>query len=291
MRRLGAAIGIVALVLAACGETTRAVEPGEPLAEIIATASPGTVLHLEAGSHSGPIVVDRPVELVAEPGAVVTGVPGSPAVLVASNAVTLRDLVVSGGDTGIHVVDSVDVVLEGVEVRGSQWHGILVDDSSVTVTDCLVWGLEAELAQGLEIRNADGRPESLVQGCRIEGPLYEGLVAHVSHVRFIDNVVVGSRERGVYITEMSDGRMEGNTVANSQGAAFFCGDMSRCTVVDNMADGIGSGKQGQTSGGGHGVVVHAQSAAFIDGLAWDDLAGDPVMVMLEGEVVGESLYP
>lgn len=284
-------LGTVALLLAACTDAPISVDPDESLVDVIASVPAGSIVRVEAGSHVGPLVIDRPIELVAEPGAMVTGSPDTPAVVIESDDVTVRDLVVAGGYSGIHVIDSMNVVLDGVEVRGAQWHGILVDDSSVTVTDCLIWGLQAALAQGFEIRNADGRPASLVQGCTIEGPLYEGLVAHVSHVSFVDNVVIGSRDRGLVITEMSDGRMEGNTVTNSQGAAYFCGDMSRCSVVDNVADGIGGSQQSYTSGGGHGVVVHGMSAAFVDGLTWDDLAGYPLLVMLEGELVGESLYP
>jgi len=291
VRRTSVGLGIVALLLAACTEAPISVGPGDSLSDVISSVPAGSVVHLEAGTHVGPFVIDRPIELVGEAGAIVSGPPDTPAVVIKSDEVTVRDLVVSGGYSGIHVVDSEGVVLDRVEVRGAQWHGILVDDSSVVVTDCHIWGLEAGLSQGFEIRNADGRPGSLVQGCRIEGPLYEGLVAHVSHVSFIDNVVTGSRERGLSVTEMSDGRMEGNTVTNSQGTAYFCGDMSHCSVVDNMADGIAGSRRGNKSGGGHGVVVHTMSVAFVDGLTWNDLAGDPLVVMLESEIVGESLYP
>lgn len=289
--RIWVGLGTLALLFAACSKAPISVDPDDSLLDVISSVPAGSVVHLGAGSYVGPLVIDRSIELVGEPGVVVTGPPDTPVILIESNDVTVRDLVVDGGHSGIHVVDSLNVVLDGIEVRGAQWHGILVDDSSVVVTDCLISGLEAALAQGFEIRNADGRPESLVQGCRIEGPVYEGLVAHVSHVRFVDNVVIGSQERGLYITEMSDGRMEGNTVANSQGAAYFCGDMSHCSVVDNVADGIGGSEQVYTSGGGHGLVVHYHSRAFVEDLTVIDLAGEPVMVMVESELAPESLYP
>jgi nitrous oxidase accessory protein NosD len=291
VRRTGVWLGTIALLLAACSEAPISVSPDDSLADVISSVPAGSVVHLEAGSYVGPLVIDRPIELVGAPGVIVTGPPDTPTIVIESDGVTVRDLVVAGGHSGIHVIDALNVVLDGVEVRGAQWHGILVDDSSVVVTDCLIWGLEAALAQGFEIRNADGRPGSLVQGCRIEGPLYEGLVAHVSHVSFVDNVVIGSRKRGLYITEMSDGRMEGNTVANSQGAAYFCGDMSRCSVVDNVADGIGRSQQDHASGGGHGLVVHYHSRAFVDGLTVNDVAGEPVMLMVESSIAPDSLYP
>jgi nitrous oxidase accessory protein NosD len=279
------------LIVAACSGPMVSVGIDQSLSDAIAAAPDGTVLHLAPGAYRGPIVIDRPIELIGEPGTVIEAPPDGPAILIESDDVTIRDLAVKGGDAGIHVVDVVNVVLDGVEVRGAEWHGILVDDSAVEVRDCLIWGMGAQLAQGFEIRNAVGRPESVVERCRIEGPLYEGLVAHVSHVRFVDNEVTGSREHGLSITEMSDGRMEGNTVTNAQGNAYFCGDMSRCSVVDNMADGIGDSSQGSRSGGGHAVVIHSLSAAYVDGLSWNDIAGDPMLVMLDGEIAPDSLYP
>ncbi len=176
-------------------------------------------------------------------------------------------------------------------MRGAQWHGILVDDSHVVVIDCRISGLQAPFAQGFEIRNADSRAASRVEGCQIEGPVFEGLVAHVSHVTFVNNVVNGSLERGIVITEMSNGRMEGNVVKNVQGSAYFCGDMSLCSVVDNVANSVQEALPAHASGAGHGLVVHFHSQAFVEGLEVVGAAGEDVLVMLASELVSESVYP
>lgn len=286
-----AALGALLLLVASCTDSAASIGADESLVDAISSAPAGSVLHIPAGRYVGPIVIDRPIELVGEPGAVIESPPDLPGILISSDDVTIRDVVVEGGRSGIRIVNAENVVLDGIEVRGAQWHGILADDSHVVVTDCRISGLLAPLPQGFEIRNADGRPASRVEGCRIEGPVFEGLVAHVSHVTFIDNVVSGSTERGVNITEMSDGRMEGNTVKDAAGAAFFCGDMSNCSVVDNLVDGISEADGGYVSGGGHGLVVHYRSRAFVDDLTVIDAAGEPVMVMVESELVPESLYP
>ncbi len=284
---------LVALVLivAACSESALSVGADESLMDVISSAPAGSVVRIPAGVHVGPIVIDQPIQLLGEPGAVIEAPPGSPVILIESDDVTIRDVTLLGGRSGIRVVDAENVVLDGVEVRGAQWHGILADDSHVVVTDCRISGLLAELSQGFEIRNSDGRTASRVEGCHIEGPVFEGLVAHVSHVTFVDNVVTGSLERGLVITEMSDGRMQGNTVEDAYGAAYFCGDMSRCSVVDNAVDGMREAEVGHASGGGHGLVVHYHSLAFVDGLTVNDVTGEPVMLMFDSELAAESLFP
>lgn len=290
MKRLFVALG-AAMLAAACAPAGQSVAPGDSLSAGIASAPEAGVIRLEAGTHQGPLVIDRPVELIGEPGAVIIAPTASPAVVIESDNVTIRDLTIEGGSSGVHVVDSENIELDGVEVHGAQWHGFLVDDSHVVVTGCRVSGLLEQLSQGFEIRNADGRAASRVEGCVIEGPVNEGLVAHVSHVTFVDNQVTGSAGLGINITEMSDGRMERNTVRNASGAAYFCGDGSRCSVVDNVADGIGVAEPVHTSGLGHGVVVHAMSRAYVDGNVATNLMGQPVVVMLQGELSDESLYP
>ena len=161
----------------------------------------------------------------------------------------------------------------------------------MTITDCVISDLKADYPQGVEIINSDARPPSLVEGCVIYGPVVEGLVSHISHVTFRNNRVTGSTERGIAVTEMSDGRMEGNRVSDAVGAAFYCGDMSHCSVVDNLVDGVASEGVGFRSSEGHGLVVYFHSQAFVEGLEVAGAAGEDVLVMLGSELVSESLYP
>ncbi len=85
--------------------------------------------------------------------------------------------------------------------------------------------------------------------------------------------------------------MEGNSVSDAVGAAFYCGDMSHCSVVDNQANGVAAEGVGFRSSEGHGLVVHFHSQAFVEGFEVADAMGDDVLVMLGSELVSESLYP
>ena len=289
-RRIGAvALLTSALLVAACGPSSTTV--GDDLAAAIAAAEPGAILELAPGRYSGPLVIDKPLTLVGAPGAVIEAPDDAPGITVSDTSdVTLRGLRIEGGSSGILIRRSLAVAIEEVTVSQAMWHGILAQDSEVAVTQCLITGLRAPTPQGIEIVNSDGRPPSLVDGCRIEGPVFEGVVAHVSHVTFTDNEVVGSMERGIVITEMSDGRMEGNRVIDSQGSAYFCGDMSNCSIVDNAVDGIAPGGQ-HRSAQGHGVVVHYHSHAYVEGLEASGVQGEEVLLMLGSGLLDESPYP
>ncbi len=279
----------VAIVASACGAGS---EPVAGLADLVADASPGDRIEVPAGTHAGPIVIDKAIALVGLGGVVIVAPHDTPAItIVGTSDVLVSDLTVEGGESGVWVDGSVGVTLDRVTVRGAEWHGIYAQDAQITVRDCVIGDLRAPHPQGVEIINSDSRPASLVEGCRIEGPVVEGVVSHVAHVTFRDNEVVGSTLRGIAVTEMSDGRIEGNRVLDATGSAYFCGDMSRCSVVDNVAQGVASENAGFRSSDGHGLVVHFHSQAFVDKLMVGGLEGEGLVVMIDSGLSPTSLYP
>jgi len=288
--KLWVALLLAAFVLASCGPGDS--RPALELSDLVEAAEPGAVIKVSAGRHAGPIVIDKPLSLVGEESSVIVGTADQPAVsVIGVSGVELSNLTIDGGKSGIEVRDSIEVVLDNLTIRNAQWHGIFVQDGSVSITDCVISHLQADYPQGVEINNSDARPPSLVEGCVIHGPVVEGVVSHISHVTFRNNQVTGSTQRGIAVTEMSDGRMEGNRVSDAVGAAFYCGDMSHCSVVDNLADGVAAEGVGFRSSEGHGLVVHFHSQAFVEGLEVVDVMGEDVIVMLGSELVSESVYP
>ncbi len=289
--RLVAASAVLALVIGAC-DTAAPATGRIDLAATIEAAEPGGRVDLPAGIYEGPLVIDKPLTLVGETGTVITSPFGAPVIYILDvDGVELSNLIIEGGDSGVSVRRSTGVVLDRLTILGARWHGIFAHDAEITVRDCHVAGLTEQLAQGVEIINSDGRRPSLVEGCLIEGPVYEGVVSHVSHVTFRNNEVRGSTERGVVVTEMSAGRIEGNRVFDAIGNAYYCGDMSICSVVDNLAQHVSSAGVGFLSTDGHGLVVHFHSRAFVEDLRVGDIEGDGLLVMLESELSPVSLYP
>ncbi len=271
---------LAALLLLLTSGAGTAGAPVSDLAAAVAAAPAGSVLRAMPGHHAGPVVIDRPVTIVFEPGAtVVAANEGIGIEIVETDGVTLDGATVTGGKHGIVVRHSTAVRFHDATAIDAGYHGIFVQNSEVTVAGCRIAGLTSPMAQGLEITNSDGRPASTVRGCRVTGPAHEGIVAHVSKVTFADNVVTGTTERGVSITEMSQGRALRNVVRDSSGTAYWCGDMSMCTFLDNRATGVEASTPGFRSSEGHGLVVQFHSHAVIGGFEATDFTGRAVLEM------------
>ena len=214
---------------------------------------PPTV-HLAAGVHQGPLVIDRRERVVGERGAIVRG-----GIVVRAHGVTVKNVTVIGGEDGI-VVDGVnDVVLDGVTVSGFQLDGIHVRRAAVTIKNCSIDSLGNPYAQGIDISYAFDKETSHVMGCTIVGG-QEGIAAHFVNVDLMDNHVSRTRLRGISMTEMSMGMIESNDVRSATGVGILCNDHSMCMIEKNTVVGTRAVPGGAWTGG-YGVLVAYSSEA------------------------------
>jgi len=219
---------------------------------------PPTV-HLAAGVHRGPLVLDEAQTLAGRPGAIVQG-----GIVITADDVTVRDVTVMDGDFGVEVVDAEDVVLERVTVAGAELDGINVRRSSVVIRDCVISRLRSEYAQGIDISFGFDLAPSVVEGCTVLGGM-EGIVSHFAHVDLRDNRVVGTMLRGITVTEMSMGVVHGNSVADAFGVGIFCGDFSVCEIDRNAVVGTSADvRSGDKTRAGHPIVSHFGAKATLD---------------------------
>ena len=186
------------------------------------------VVHLAAGVHKGPLVIDRRETLVGEQGAVVRG-----GIIVRADDVTIRNVAVVGGENGIEVDEARDVVLDHVSISGAQLDGIHVRRSNVEIRDCTIDSGANPWAQGIDISFSYDLPESMVMGCTITGGR-EGIVTHSVQAMLVDNRVRGTQLRGISVTEMSMGMVERNDVHDALGIGIYCGDRSMCEIEHNV---------------------------------------------------------
>jgi hypothetical protein len=131
--RAGAAVAVLVLVSLAL------------FAGVALAMQPPTV-HLSAGIHEGPLILDHAQNLVGEPGAVVRG-----GIVVTADNVTIRNVTVIGGENGIEVDDAHNVTLDRVRISGVKLDGIHVRRSSVAIRNCLIHSPAGEYAQGIDI--------------------------------------------------------------------------------------------------------------------------------------------
>jgi nitrous oxidase accessory protein NosD len=216
-------------------------------------AQPPTI-HLR-GTVQGPLVLDRAQTLVGEEGAVVRG-----GIVIRADDVTVRDVTVFGGEIGIEVRDSEDVVLDGVRIAGTTMDGISARRSSLAVRDCRIEMPSVAEAQGIDISFAASLAPSSVRRCEVTGGS-EGIVSHMAMVEISENRVSGTRMRGIAVTEMSMGSVDRNVVEDAAGVGIFCGDYSHCEISENSVSGTTSDGSGVASRGGYGIVAHYYAVA------------------------------
>jgi nitrous oxidase accessory protein NosD len=233
----------------------------------VAWATRPPTVTLAAGVHQGPVLLDREQHLVGEPGAVVRG-----GILVTADGVVVRGVTVIGGEHGIEVDGATGVRLENVRVSGATLDGISVRRGQVTIRNCIVQST-GPYGQGIDISFAFDLPPSVVEGCVLHGG-QEGLVSHSAHVRFEDNVVTGTSLRGITVTEMSMGAVEGNHVEDTLGVGIFCGDYSVCEITDNS---VRATRPDERSGdgfrAGFGILAHFGAKATVSGNSVTDSPG------------------
>jgi hypothetical protein len=216
---------------------------------------PPTV-HLAAGVHTGPLVLDHPQTLVGEPGTVVRG-----PILVTADHVIVRNITVDArGEYGIVVDAAEHVLLDRVRVNGATLDGIHVRMSQVSIRDCAVTSPPG-YTQGIDISFAMHLGMSNVHGCTVVGG-NEGIVTHMAMVDVARNEVRDTKLRAIDMTEMSMGEIRHNSVRSAVGVGIFCGDHSECEIERNHVAGTRVDKASEDlSRAGYGIVVHWNSKA------------------------------
>lgn len=224
----------------------------------VALAMQPPTVRLSTGIHKGPLILDHAQTLVGEPGAVVRG-----GIVITADNVTVRDVTVVGGESGIEVDDAHNVTLERVRVSGADLDGIHVRRATVKIRDCLIHSPASAYAQGIDISFGFDLAPSLVEGCTVIGGR-EGIVTHFAMAHVENNRVVGTTLRALTLTEMSMAVVEGNHVENSLGVGIYCGDSSECEIDDNSVRDIRPDEaSGDLTRLGYGIVVHSGAKAVL----------------------------
>lgn len=241
------------------------VKVGDDVRAALRDAPAGAIVELEAGTHRGPLTLDEPLTLQGQPGATVTAASDEASVVtVTADNVSIQDLGIAGAASGVVVREAENVRLHSLDIEGADLHGIEIVDASGHVSAVRVTELSHALAQGIEIRNSDGRPDSVIENSTIVGGM-EGIVSHVAELVIRNNVVSDTTMRGITVTEMSDAVVSGNRVRGVTGAGMYCGDMSRCQFEGNTVTGVAGDERGRsTAGWGLVVTYHAAASSHDD---------------------------
>jgi len=193
------AVGTAATIAAAPpARAATVVVPATPgaAAAAIAAASPGDIVTLAAGTHRGPLRIDRSLTLRGEPGTVVTGDGDGTVIEIVADGVTIEDLAVERSGNRVMTVDT------GIRVGAVRNPAL----RRVTLRDVL-YGIYAERAEGL-----------VVEDCKLTG-----------RVRPLDQSGNGN---GIHLWYTHDARLTGNAVDRFQDGIYLS-FADRTQVTDN----------------------------------------------------------
>jgi nitrous oxidase accessory protein len=224
----------------------RTIEPSEPLQQALDGLPAGSTLRLAPGVHRGPALVDRPIELAGEPGAVIDGRGTGSVLTIVADDVWVHDLRITGSgferqrdDSGVVAAGdrfriervAVDGVYLGIDVRKGD--AGLVRDCTVKGDPAAAFGMRGDGIRlwetvGTTVEQndlADVRDlvvwysdDNLIRGNVIRGSRYGTHLMHTSGNRietnrYEDDVV------GVFVMYSDATLIEGNTVAGAHGEA------------------------------------------------------------------------
>ena len=286
---LGMTLGVAAALSLIVLSSTRVqwVAAEHSLQDAINRAPAGSVLHLRPGLYAGPLLISRSLTLIGP--ATIVGGPDRAVITIAASGVSLSDLDVRGGDTGVLITRATRVNLENIAVTGAARRGIDIVQSSAQIHRCHVTDLTSQFAWGIGIVNSGGRAPTTVEACWVAG-VQEGIVSHVSSVFIRDNDVRRTATRGIVVTEMSSGDVERNRIEQASGTGLYCGDRSICYLRSNTVKGMRPDPDSPvTWSRGYGAVLLFGADAYVDANVFIDTAMPGVGVFVNSTLHTEPI--
>ena len=198
------------------------------LARAIAEAPSGDTIRIRPGTHAGPLLVARPLVLLAEPGAVLDGGGAGTVLTIRADSVVVRGLAVRGSGRSL---DHDDAAIKLERCTGCRLEQIRVDDAlhgiyllrshGVAITGARITGpAMVESSRGNGIHLFDSRGNRLA-GNHIRGTRDGIYFSFASGNEIVGNDIRGVRY-GLHYMYSDDNRFERNVFAeNAAGAAIM----------------------------------------------------------------------
>lgn len=245
----------------------RRVAEGSDLNMAIAGAAPGDVLHLGPGIHAGPVLIDRPLTLTGDDGAVIDGGGTGSVITVTGQDVTIAGLIIRGSgsdhaeiDAGITLTrDAARVIVEGNRLTGNLYgidvHGATDSTLRGNVIEgrrdrrmndrgngVYVWNAPGLLVEGNDIRwGRDGIFTNTSRDAVFRGNLFRDLrfavhYMYTNNSEVSGNVSVGNH-LGYAIMFSSKVRLLDNLSLNDRQHGVMLNYANQSDIVGNLVRG------------------------------------------------------
>jgi hypothetical protein len=261
---IGAAIAILLLAagnsgqvrtVAAQADCNRTVYAGDSIQRAIDNAKPGEIVCVRAGTYQEGLTINKPITLRGEGQGRVTIV-GSISVTNAVN-VTLQGFTLQGG-RGLVVFNSSSVTLIDLAVIGSEAAGVMVHNSSVQVSQCLISGnklqgmlvaLNSSVALAstdITKNGGDGLAASdsnaEIRGSRVTENQGVGMRLNNSSVQVSQSLISGNKLQGMLVALNSSVALASTDITKNGGDGLAASDSNAeirgSRVTENQGVGM-----------------------------------------------------
>ena len=175
------------------------------LQQCIDSAAPNEVISVESGVHAGPIIINKPVTLIGEPGAEIRGNGTGKVVAVAANNVTLRGLRITG--SGLQLSDDDAAIF----ITGN--HAII---QNCVAADSL-HGIYLKKVSGAEILNNRIRGKTTLVAST--EPVEKGIGQSAENC---DTTLVANRRgNGIHQWNCEGNLIRGNEISDARDGIYF----------------------------------------------------------------------
>lgn len=193
------------------------------LSSILKSAEPGDIVRLGEGDHHGPLILDRPVALVGEPGARLVGTGVGSVITITAENVTVSDLDISGSGSSHEDIDAgirLEETARRARITGNHLQGNLygIDvhgAADAVVSDNLIIGRrDARMnarGNGVYVWNAPG---AVVEGNQIRYGR-DGVFVNTSRNNVFRNNLFENLRFAVHYMYTSDSEVSGNVSRNN----------------------------------------------------------------------------
>jgi nitrous oxidase accessory protein len=261
MRRFARALAATLILAAPTAAAEVRVAPGG-LAAALAGAAPGETLILAPGLHAGPVLLDRPVTLAGEPGAVIDGGGRGSVIVITGPDVTVRGLTIRGSgsdgaalDSGIRVLKGAERALIEQNRLTGNLHGVDVHGGRDTVVrgNVIEGRRDARVnsrGNGVYIWNAPG---TVIEGNDIRWGR-DGIFSNASRTGIYRGNLFRDLRFAVHYMYTNDSEVSGNvSIGNTLGYALMFSN--RITVTGNLSLGDHT----------HGMMLNYANNATVTG--------------------------
>lgn len=238
------------------------VQPGASLQAVIDAAAPGDTIRLAPGRYDGPLLIERKLALLGEPGAVLTGPGKGSVVTVTAPDVQIRGMEITGSGLDVPAMDSAILVREsapradirdnhlvdnlfGVYLHGAA--GSVVEDNVITGRKDLRL---AEAGNGVSIWNA---PDAKVIGNSISHGR-DGIFVKVSKRNTFENNTFSDLRFAIHYMYTHDSRIAGNRSRGNH-VAWAIMYSERLEIRNNVSDDDRD----------HGLMLNSTNASQVVG--------------------------